>query len=160
MAGNREFQQIVAAAPRDVLKIFHSAQNVNIAAGAQEIIDFYASAGCIANVVSAYIDYPPPTGATTGTHSLGLTSTQQIGGYLSAGSNFGTGIHFNCKVFETADQANSVFPSSNEGQVAALVSTYFDDTTGLRLVYTNSTDKAQTGYRNYGVTYIERIRGN
>lgn len=157
MPGKKEFEVVVASAPREALKSFSTTRDTAIAAGLSEIVDLYSMAGTIGITQSAYFDAPIPAGATSGNHVYTMTTTAQSGAFVTGESTFASSISMNYRKFLNANFAQH--PSTDVGQVEAIRGNYFDDVIGLRFVYTNTTNVSQANARSYKLVYIERTRG-
>lgn len=145
--GRKQFESVVAQAPRKRLTKMLKTETTSLAAGGSETISFYAPAGFISKVVSMALIIGAPAGATTGTHySLLLYGT-------------GTGNNVDLARIESAYNqaifiANSEFVGSvsekpSNSQVDVISSIKFDDAIPFIFVYKNNTDVVQNGERKY-----------
>jgi len=140
--GRPQFESVIANAPREHLEMVDLSQTLSIAPGITKVISLYAPSGQIGQVMGIYLHKPIVTGATTGTHVVEF-------GYPTLTRAYGKS-HYNDEVrfvFSNWDKATySQGPSSDQTQMSALQSLYFDDTQPLYFAIrndTNVTDNAE-----------------
>lgn len=147
--GRRQFESVVAQAPKIKVKEIPLSSSTSIPASSSEAIDVYSAAGTISTVIASYFQASPPNGAVSGSHFFKCYNASSIQGvkpeYFMAGSVYNTQVLINRNQFVNADYA--AYPASSEAQGAALRSMKFDDDMALRIFYQNSTNVIQNNGR-------------
>lgn len=121
-----------------------------VGAGATETVDVFGPAGSINRSADLDLVVPAPAGATSGTHSLQVLSTQ--GGVfdaLYAVYPFGGTVQFRYRFWNGTPSTQ--YPGDATAQALSSQGVMFNDQVGVRFVYTNNTDVAQNGGRTYNI---------
>lgn len=150
--GVPEFQTVVASAPRESLHTKDLTDNAQVAAGADQFVDFYAPSGNIGVLQSIKLLTTAPPNATSGTHFMLVSSSATMGGYIKGISSYNQQIYWNR--FEWINADNDKEPSDGSAAANAIKDVFFDDVTSLRIQYENDTDVVQTNIRDIEITYL------
>jgi len=122
-------------------------QTATIASNASESIIVRAPTGYIYEVVTGVFFAAPPSGATTGSHSIVIDSENLGIGLMDAESLYSDALEYvYCKWLYATSSAN---PSTEIGQLMAIRGVRVDSLNGLEIYYWNGTDVSQTIERTY-----------
>lgn len=124
--------------------------------GGQEIVQVYASAGTLAEIVQYGMVITAPAGATSGTHRLrvGLNTLDTANRLIDITAAFNQSIVIQGGVSVGVTQMEN--PSDKAAQVALMKSVVLSPAVSLHITYTNSTNAAQAGTRIYRTVRLER----
>lgn len=156
-AGTNTIGYVGITGSPEVLVLSNNNKTASLAAGANESFYIKTSAGHLGRLEHLGIYIPAPSGAGSGTHNvlvaLGDTVTPlQV---LSVTAAFGAAIQIvNGVVVGTA----TILPTTDQHALAELLKGHTlgeTDLEGIFVRYTNSTDVAQTGTRQYRSRHVE-----
>jgi hypothetical protein len=154
--GRKQFEQVVAQASREKLKIYTRDVTTNLAAATGEEILIYSNPGTIAEVVGMRLYNVAPVGAASGNHYIYLgykTGVSNNIDLMLISSVFGTGIQF----VNSYVSMGTGTPTDIGAQGDIVRKIRFDDVTPLRIFYDNQTNVGTgTARRFIFITYIER----
>jgi hypothetical protein len=153
--GRKQFEQIVASAPRERVVYNNLSQYTDLAAGSTQIIDIFAPDGTICELRLFHCNTQLAPGATSGDHYVSLTTNQAFGGFLYGSSNYNANLVFQTQDWWVADLISR--PAQN--RVESIRSLIFDSTVALRIIYKNNTNAAHTNDRYFAIMYVERTIG-
>lgn len=153
----KEFEIIVAAAPREKLMSTQITQPVSVPASGSTRIDVFSPSGSIGRVQSLYIGLPLPTGATTGAYGVTIGSTSFSGSFISGDLPYNKGLVYNQFGFGNSSDFTAIYPIAD--MVSALKDIHFDDVIGLYLLVRNNTNGTISGNVTFLVNWIKREVG-
>lgn len=152
--GRKQFEQVVAQASREKLRLFTYDVTTSVAAGSGEETLIYSSPGTIASVVGIrFFADIPPTGVS-GNHfwnvgyKTGISNAVDV---VLLSASFSSVAQFN---YSGLANGTSLLPADGVNSMKGIS---FDGVTPLRIFYNNLTNVATgTARRFIFVTYIER----
>lgn len=149
----RQFEQVVASAPRQELVVLNADSSEQVAIDGEEQIDIYVPTGKVGVVQALYLNVLPIDNATAGTHLLVLSSSLNSSGYSLAESNFDSSIQWGKMAWTYADVRTE--PTNEAAVVLGVKGALFDSQVGFRINYLNKTDVAipQGVNRTYRLNY-------
>lgn len=154
----KQFETIVASAPREALKLEENTfTDVTIAAGSFVNFDFYTPSGSVGLLEKQYVRTsasPQSLGATSGKHNVLFTTTNVNGSFVYGENAYTDYIYFNRWTF--GNSPSLLQPNDAAAIIAAMRGAFFDDTVGLRVGYYNNTDADLTLNITWNFTWIQR----
>lgn len=154
----KEFETIVASAPREKMKRYDLSRNTTIAAGQTEFISIYSPPGTISKVLAIVSLIPALIGVTNGgSNWLYVDYPDSILDLITVSGANGSEIRINNNQMV---MGSNPFPTDPIVFQNTIMNITFDDSIPLRLVYQNGTD-VNTGIseRIYSIYAIEKTVG-
>jgi hypothetical protein len=131
-----------------------ASQTSTVSSSGSQTTSVTAPTGTIITVLALRCVVQPPSGATSGNHTITVAGPAGNVRYLLAGSSFDTKININDCIIVKANQTAQ--PSTDSGQVNAITSIRADDTQGVQFTYNNNTDASQAQERDIDIIALER----
>lgn len=155
--GRRQFESVVAQAPKVQIKSIDLSSSAVVSSGQTETIDYFVPSGSVGEVKSIYFQVPTPTGATTSVHraivSTNFGNLSVKGTYLDGMANFGKSLLYNG---DWVDADFHQYPTDKGAQFNSQSTIVFDSERSFRISYINNTNVAQSNKRNIALIYLER----
>jgi hypothetical protein len=156
--GRRQFEKVVASAPREKLQNTINTINTPVAAnGGNLIVQLFAPVGSIGRVQNVYVSIPKPVGATSGNHFFYLRPGSGAGSLMQGSTTFDKDLVFNR--YQFSDPAVSLEPSAAGAIITSLKDSQFDDIVPFEMSYFNSTNVIQTATLLFNISWIRRDVG-
>ena len=114
-----------------------------------------ADEGYLYEVIGMYLNVPPPSGASSGSHFLSVATELGNLGIIRGDSNYDDYITFN--FYQWVNATLGEFPSDRAAQASAVRGLRFDENNGISINYVNYTNANQTGSRTY-IVWVRKIR--
>lgn len=155
--GRKQFETVVASAPRERLIMLKQYVSTSVPAGAESVVRFYANPNTICHVLGMRHFVQGVPGAT-GNHSLsiGYENASDLISKLIGTSTGATPIAFQ---YSQWDSATVSYSPEKSAQGVAEEKLYFDSVSPLVMTYSNNTNVANPFQRGFFVMAIEKMLG-
>lgn len=146
-AGSKGSGETVATNEVPVLVSQDETQTGTVAAGSTEQIEVYAPQGSVYEVSDIRMVVSVPSGATTGTHLMNMTSFGGAIKIITGQSDYTDGLRFDWMHWQKAN--DTALPPTQELQAANARNAKAGDQTSLTFRYENGLDADTTDKREY-----------
>lgn len=142
--------------PYERIRGYTSADASSVAASGTDVLDVYAPAGYIAQLVSVYLNVAAPPGAASGSHLIyvGMSADSVLLTPLVLTSAYDGNLLLNTSEIKTATSSEA--PADATAQLLAVESIVYDSERPMRIEYDNNSNVATVQARN--ISYIVRER--